>query len=710
MRFRFEWAVRRQTRLFASLLYLLCVAPYTSNVPDLMKKIRARFWFLAAATLFACSLASLVAMAQEGKQKSSAQAKAQATAEAPLPAQFTQLETKVRFEANGDSRKEVHAVVKINNEIGVRQFARLNFNFNRAFESVAIPLVRITHASGGTADILPSAIADEPNPAVVNAPAYQDVRVKSVRILGLAPHDTLEYRVITTVTHYPLAPDSWFEHSFDRTGVVSQEIFELDLPVSRNPSIRIDPAIPTDSTERAEIDGVPYNVYKWNRKRDEKSAKSATSDPNVGKPDVILSTEQWETLSIRLDERLSFTDQPLKNLGAYEDSDPPKILTPSPEVAAKALQLVKGIQGNRAKLEALYDFVSRDFKTVDLPLGSTQFRTRPASQILTSGYATQEDKFVLFRELASALKLGAAAALTGYCDKNAPASPLGFKRLLINTSDGDRTYWVDPSLEVAPFGIISPNSGDCAFVLNRLFFVMNSTGHEWQKLDAQLPFPAKQRVTIDATLSAEGTLFARAKYTVRGENELLLREAFHQTPREKWEGVAQLLALSDGFRGKVTKANASDPYETHDPFTVSYEITQPKFLDWTKKPLRVPAFLPLLGLPDPPAKSTAGAAPPIELGTPLDVEITATIHLPEGTGAEVPASTSVERDFASYTSRYSVDGTTLKASRHINFILREIRADRAAEYGAFLHTVQNDESQVFTLERADNAPATPRKP
>ena len=673
------------------------------------KKMKS-VWQVAVLALGAAVCGAIATLAQETAEKPAAKPKARAVTEGPLPAQFTLLETNVRFEANGDSRKEVHAVVKINNEIGASQFTRLSFNFNRAFESVDIPLVHITHAAGGTADILPSAITDAPNPAVINAPAYQDVRVKSVRILGLAPNDTLEYRVITTTSHPPLAPDFWFVHSFDRSGVVSHEIFELDLPVSRNPSMRIDPAIPSDSTAKVEMDGVPYNVYKWNRKQDETSAKSATGDPNVGEPDVILSTEQWETLSIRLDERLSFTDQPLKNLGAYEDSDPPKLLTPSPEVAAKALQLVKGIQGNRAKLEALYDFVSREIKTVDLPLGSTQFRTRPASQILTSGYATQEDKFVLFRELASALKLGATAALTGYCDKKAPASPLGFKRLLINTGDGDRAYLVDPSLEVAPFGIISPNSGDCAFVLNRLFFVMNSTGYEWQKLDAQLPFPARQRVTIDATLSADGTLSARAKYTVRGENELLLREAFHQTPREKWEGVAQLLAVSDGFRGKVTKANASDPYETHDPFTVSYEITQPKFLDWTKKPLRIPAFLPLLGLPDPPAKSTAAAGPAIELGTPLDVEVSATIHLPDGTGAEVPASTSVERDFASYTSRYSVNGTTLTASRHINFILREIGADRAAEYGAFLHTVQNDESQVFTLERAHNAPATPRKP
>src|SRR6266481_644380 len=150
------------------------------------------------------------------------------------PYQIELLETHYRFEANGDSRKEVHTRVHINNELGVRQFARLNFDYNRSFESIEIPLVHITHPNGGTADILPSAITDNPNPAVVNAPAYRDVRVKSLRILGLEPGDFLEYRIITTTMHHPLAPDFWLDHTFDRSGIVSQESFEIDLPASRD--------------------------------------------------------------------------------------------------------------------------------------------------------------------------------------------------------------------------------------------------------------------------------------------------------------------------------------------------------------------------------------------------------------------------------------------------------------------------------------------
>jgi len=45
------------------------------------------------------------------------------------------------------------------------------------------------------------------------------------------------------------------------------------------------------------------------------------------------------------------------------------------------------------------------------------------------------------------------------------------------------------------------------------------------------------------------------------------------------------------------------------------------------------------------------------------------------------------------------------ASRHINFLMREVPASRAADYSAFLHAVQTDQAQLFTLDRASRMPA-----
>jgi len=588
----------------------------------------------------------------------------------------------------------------MNSELGVRQFARLNFDFNRSFQTVEIPLVHITHPSGGSADILPSAITDNPNPAVVDAPAYQDVRVKSVRILGLAPGDLLEYRVITTTTRHPLAPDFWLDHTFDRSGIVTQELFSFDFPTSRNPEIRIGPTTPVTSTNQSGVGEAARTEYFWDM-----PMSPSTNESSRVEADISLSTEPWEVLSIRLDLLLSLGTKSTRDLSKLNQSvEEAGRREVAPEIAAKALELTKKAANDRQRLEDLYDFVSQKITTVDLPLGATGFATRPAKEVLASGYATPEDKFSLFAALTAAVKLSAGAALTGFCDSTAPAQPVLFKHLMISAYDGTKNLWLDPSLEVAPFGVVPPNSGTCAFVLNWRFHEMNSTGHEWKPLKIKQPFPSVQKVLVNAHLDMEGALSAKVRYTLRGDNELLLRVAFHKTPKEKWKEVAQLLAISDGFRGEIVNVTASDPYATKEPFAVEYEIIQPKFIDWSKKPFRIPALLPLPGLPDIVSSARASTSnKPIDLGTPLEIELNNTIQLPEGTTAQAPTGTSVERDYATFSSEYSAQGNTLHATRKLHFISREIPATRASDLNAFLHAVEADQTQLFTLQRSGAA-------
>src|SRR5208283_2306819 len=216
-----------------------------------------------------------------------------------LPFQIQLLETHIRFENNGDSRKEVHTIVKINDLLGARQFARLTFDYNPGFQLVEIPLVRISHANGGTSELLPSAVTDAPNPAVEKFPAYQDVRVKSVRILGLEEGDTIEYRVITTTTKHPLAPDFWLEHTFDRSGQVLEENYELDLPKSRKVQLQISPNLPkADSMPSGNADS-DYVTYRW--LINAKDSSSTKVENRENEPDIVLTTfSNWLQLSNRL--------------------------------------------------------------------------------------------------------------------------------------------------------------------------------------------------------------------------------------------------------------------------------------------------------------------------------------------------------------------------------------------------------------------------
>ncbi len=646
-----------------------------------LSRALALSFLLASATLSS-------ARAQQAPQKLAEKPSAKATTPTELqnPTQIELLETRYRFEANGDSRKEVHTRVHINNELGVHQFARLNFDYNRSFQSIEIPLVHITHPSGGTADILPSAITDNPNPAVVNAPAYQDVRVKSVRILGLEPGDLLEYRILTTTTHHPLAPDFWLDHSFDRSGIVFEELFEINVPSARQIQLRINPATPASPIESA---AGGMTLYRWRVKAtqfDNSLKESSQSQPDV----VLTSFAGWQQLADRLRNLLKPSGEFASELFARADQLA-KVPTADPTTTPSI------------RAEAFYTFVSQKITTVDLPLGSTGFKTRNPSDVLASGYGTPEDKYVLFAALADHFFGPARAGLISSSTVEPQTSlprPAIFDHLLTMTGWPSINFWLDLNVEVAPYQVIPSQYRD-----KNAIVVGPAVTEQWRRVDDFLPFHARQSVSINASIAPEGLLKAKVHYFLRGDNELVLRLAFHQSPKDKWKDIAQLLSISDGFRGQVTSVNASDPYATKEPFTVEYEITQPKFVDWSKKPVRIPALLPQLGLPDLPAKPAPdGAASPIELGTPLEVETHVTLHLPPGTTATAPTGTSVQRDYATFASQYSAKGLTVTASRHINFLLRQVPAARAADYNAFLRAVQNDQAQDFTLDR-ESAPA-----
>ena len=661
---------------------------------------------MAGLSLFAAGAAERL-LAQQGKpDQSKADQELPATkqptaapgeAKAPeLPAKIGLLDTRIRIEANGDVRKDVHTRIHINNELGVRQFSHLNFDYNRAYQQIEIPSVHITHASGGTADILPSAVTDQPNPAVADAPAYQDVRIKSVRILGLAPGDALEYEVITTTKQGPFTPNFYLSHDFASVGLAITEIYEISVPTARAVKPWTVPGAQTFETEKSGEGADSRTIYRWKRveKKPESGAEAheapqeqqtdATTSFLIDSDVVLTSFPSWVDLAVAL--RDSF--------GANAK--------PSPEVKAKAEELTRSAISVDDKLRALYDFVSQKLATVDLPLGSTGFRLRSPAAILSGKYAIPEEKcsalYALVRSIGLNAKLSLTVSKAKVQTEHGPPIPSALNNVFVIVRGASKNYWLDPSIEVAPFGMIATTlQGKPALLVSP-----EGDIRFFENVPRALPFAASQKVTVDATLAVDGTLTAKVHYTMRGENELLLRVAFHQSAREKWKDVAQLMSLSDGFRGKILSVSASDPYDTRHPFSVDYQITQPKFVDWSKQPVRIPAMLPLLGLPDPPGKSADGApAGPIELGTPLSVDTKLTLRVPPNVSIEGPTGTSVERDYATFASHYAAEGNVIFASRHINFLLRELPATRTADYNAFLHAVQTDQSQLFTLTRPD---------
>ena len=126
---------------------------------------------------------------------------------------------------------------------------------------------------------------------------------------------------------------------------------------------------------------------------------------------------------------------------------------------------------------------------------------------------------------------------------------------------------------------------------------------------------------------------------MRGDNELLLRIAFHQSPRDKWKEVAQIMSLSDGFRGKIISASASDPLATKTPLhrrirNLSTQVR--RLVEETGPHTRAATFAYRFRIC--PAKLKRRR--PDRSRHPLDVDTRVTLHLPPARAWKSPPARS----------------------------------------------------------------------
>src|SRR5260370_3137120 len=96
---------------------------------------------------------------------------------------------------------------------------------------------------------------------------------------------------------------------------------------------------------------------------------------------------------------------------------------PSPEVRAKALELSKGLKGDLAKTEGLYDFVAKNFRYVSLSLGVGRYQPHSAADVLHNQYGDCKDKHTLLESLLEAEGLHASSVLINYSRKLDPDMP-----------------------------------------------------------------------------------------------------------------------------------------------------------------------------------------------------------------------------------------------------------------------------------------------
>ena len=653
-----------------------------------MTKLRIRSFLPVLLAMAETVCAAQAQKPREVPAEQRPQAKADYSQEPFVIEQFI---TRVRFENDGTGRREMSVRIRVQSEAGVQQLGQLQFGYNAANERLEIHSVEVRRADGSSVSAAAEAIQDLTSPVARDAPVYTDTRQKHVTVPGLRPPDTLSYHV-TTHVHTPLAPGQfWLEHDFVKDAIVLGEQLEVSLPRDRAIKLKTQPGAEPLVTEEGD-----RRIYRWKTshlKREEDQDEAAPKKKPQKKPEApaiqLTTFQSWE------------------EVGRWYAALERERATPNDAVRAKAQELIRGRSADTDKIEALYDFVAKNFRYVSLSFGLGRYQPHSAAEVLANQYGDCKDKHTLLESLAEAIGLRAYPVLihsSRKIDAEMP-SPAQFDHVISVVASGPDSpawLWLDTTTEVAPFRMLSANLRGKQGLVVPIGALGGHPESVARLVETPLdpPFTATQRVEVTGQVSELGKLTAHVRYTMRGDNELILRLAFRKTPQNQWKQLGQLLAVSDGFRGDVTDVKASDSAATREPFQVEYRVAQPNYLDWAAKKSQVPLPLPAISLPDAPDAESEADTEPVELGTPLEVTTRVELELPTNFAARAPVGVGVLRDYAEYHSSYRVEGSKVIAERSLRFKLREIAAPRARDYAAFTRAVRSDEAQGLALEGA----------
>jgi len=586
---------------------------------------------------------------------------------------FEKLATIYDLNADGTGEKTMTFGADIQSDAAVRQLGVIDLPYAAQNEHPEIIYLRVRKKDGSVIQTPPEDAQDMPSQVSRIAPFYSDLKEKQIPVKSLSPGDTLEYQVKFHLEK-PQAPNQfWGMENFTTNAVVLDQTVELRVPKDKYVLVLSPKAQPVISEESGK------KVYRWKTSHPEpaptKDDKKPTPKPDPDPQPAISWTtfKSWE------------------EVGAWFGSLSKDRTTATPELKAKVDELTKGKTTDDEKIQAIYDYVSTQVRYIGVAFGIGRYQPHAAETVMDNQYGDCKDKHTLLAALLKAAGYDAWPALISDSIKPNPdlPSPGQFDHVITVVLRGSDKIWLDSTPEITPYRmLIYPLRDKQALV------IPDSGPASLMRTPANLPFAAVDNFETSGKLDGDGTFNAHMSLSLRGDNEVIYREIFHQTSRTQWNDMAQNISQNLGFGGTISNLDVSVPEHTADPFHYSYDYTRKEFSDWPNRRLQ-PLMMPF-GLPgsDDDDKPTDD----INLGAPLVETSHSVIELPPNYTAVLPKSVKYVTDFVTYQADYKLDDKNrLVADRRVEVLKSKVPVSDWDAYKKLAKNMQEDEGRFIQL-------------
>jgi Flp pilus assembly protein TadD len=593
----------------------------------------------------------------------------------------------MRYENDGSGVREVRARVRVQTGAGLAKAGQLLFDYNASDEKIEIR-VRVIKPDGSVSDAGPDAIQDLSAPVAREAPIYTDARQKHVTVPGVSVGDVVEYDVVTKSVPL-LAGEFWQTWNFLTNAICLDEQLDLNIPGNRLLKIKSPPE--TEPSVRSDGD---RRIYHW--------ATATLEYPEVANPmgkmkfDVKTMLEGVQPSEPR--QVLFSTFRSWDAVGRWYAELEHDRRAVTPEIRAKADEIVKGQTTQPAKAQALYSWVSRNIRYVSLSFGVGRYQPHSAGEVLQNRYGDCKDKTTLLEAFLEAEGLHGDAVLINSKHKIDPdvPSPLQFDHAFTFVTIDGHDAWLDSTLGVGPFRYLLPQlRGKDALVV-----ATNGTP-SIRKTPDELPDPTMYKVSVESAVDEAGKVDAKFGLDTRGDLEVLVRMMTMQLPPNQVTGIMERAAAQVRKTGAASLSfsdyKTSDPSDATKPFhmeiRIQSQLAKPHLAIGDESPQEAArALTGAIAGHDVLLSFLPGVEfdrPAVRLGGPKEYSLEIAVTLPDlkSDSSSAPVRLHISKDFAEYESESAWEGKTARVSWHLNLRVPEVPASESKEYAAFCQQV-----------------------
>lgn len=635
-------------------------------------------------SLFAVGLAVATA---EAEQPPAPGGDASATAHSIV---IEEVLTRVVFQNDGSGSRTVRTRVLLRDRSAVEGWGELSFPYMAATETVALKELTVVKPDGRRVGVPDPKMEDVTRTGQIDEPTISDWRMKRVTVPTIEPGDRLVYEVETRRSASLIPGHFWADHWFLRAVPVLDERFEVDTPAGRALQV----SFRRGEEDHAATAAAGRVLRRW---RHRVTTPSAPADQEA------VAAEVRAEIKAGPDVRVSSFEN-WAQVGAWFGALVDKSAVVDATVRAKAQTLIEGKQSPREKLDALYAFVSSDIRYVSLAFGAGRFEPRPASLVLSTQYGDCKDKHTLLAALASAAGLSVRpvliSSLHDLIEKVPTPNEFDHVVSLAGLGSGaSERVWMDSTSGVLPTGVLLAN------LRNRRAILAGGPAEEpLVKTSEGLAFTPVSRIDINGRIADGGEIAVTISRRLEGDGEYLTRLGLRSVPEQARPEVLKQQSKVDGLAdGSPRNLQIADDGPGRG-YRFSYDVTRPMSLEqpkaWT---FWLPTPSLAAGLPDEDSKPDGE---PFQLGGPAELVVNARYETPATFKARPPIAIELDRPFASYRSRYAVEGRALIVERRLVAKVREVSPADWPALLAFRRAIDADFRQTFAVDAIVAAPVT----